>query len=82
MRRIDGRRCWRWGRFPWWARTSGFPGGFTILAEKCPNRRGVEAIIAHFAGRVATSRTNWTELDRGEFAACGWPADTRAIPDR
>jgi len=25
-----------------------FPGGFTISAEKCPNRRGVEKILAHF----------------------------------
>ena len=25
-----------------------FPGGFTIRAEKCPNRRGVEAIASHF----------------------------------
>ncbi|MFM8497795.1 MAG: 2Fe-2S iron-sulfur cluster-binding protein [Planctomycetia bacterium] len=30
-----------------------FPGGFTIRAEKCPNRKGVEAVIALFdpAGR-------------------------------
>ncbi|MDX1964530.1 MAG: 2Fe-2S iron-sulfur cluster-binding protein [Pirellulales bacterium] len=25
-----------------------FPGGFTIRAEKCPNRRGVEAVLAHY----------------------------------
>jgi NADH-quinone oxidoreductase subunit G len=25
-----------------------FPGGFTIRAEKCPNRRGVEAVVALF----------------------------------
>lgn len=25
-----------------------FPGGFTIRAEKCPNRRGVEAVATHF----------------------------------
>ena len=31
-----------------------FPKGFTICAEKCPNRRGVEAVIAHFAQRVTT----------------------------
>ncbi|MCE9547294.1 MAG: molybdopterin-dependent oxidoreductase [Planctomycetia bacterium] len=29
-----------------------FKNGFTIRAEKCPNRRGVEEVIAHFAGRV------------------------------
>jgi len=31
-----------------------FPSGFTIHAEKCPNRRGVEEVIRHFAGDVAT----------------------------
>lgn len=29
-----------------------FPAGFTIAAEKCPNCRGIERIIAHFAGKV------------------------------
>jgi NADH-quinone oxidoreductase subunit G len=28
------------------------PTKFTIRAEKCPNRRGVEAVLKHFAGRV------------------------------
>ena len=29
-----------------------YPGGFTIRAEKCPNRRGVEEVIAGIAGKV------------------------------
>jgi NADH-quinone oxidoreductase subunit G len=28
------------------------PTRFTIRAEKCPNRRGVEAVLRHFEGRV------------------------------
>src|SRR5207253_4777982 len=28
------------------------PTKFTIRAEKCPNRRGVEAVLAHFQGAV------------------------------
>jgi NADH-quinone oxidoreductase subunit G len=40
-----------------------FPGGFRISAEKCPNRRGVEAIIAHFTGRVTTFDEFLAELD-------------------
>ena len=32
-----------------------YPGGFTIRAEKCPNRRGVEEVIAGIAGQV----TGW-----------------------
>jgi NADH-quinone oxidoreductase subunit G len=35
-----------------------FASGFTIRAEKCPNRRGVEEIVAHFMGRVST----WEDL--------------------
>jgi len=42
-----------------------FPTGFTICAEKCPNRRGVEAIISHFARRVTTFDELLTELDTG-----------------
>ena len=40
-----------------------FPNGFTIRAEKCPNRRGVEAVVAHFMGRVATFDDLLPELD-------------------
>ena len=29
-----------------------FRNGFTIRAEKCPNRRGVEKIVAHFMDRI------------------------------
>ena len=31
-----------------------FKGGFTIRAEKCPNRRGVAEIVGHYMGRAAT----------------------------
>ncbi len=29
-----------------------FPGGFAIASEKCPNRRGVGAVLRHFTGGV------------------------------
>jgi NADH-quinone oxidoreductase subunit G len=29
-----------------------FPIGFTVFTEKCPNRRGVEAVLAHFTGKI------------------------------
>ncbi len=35
-----------------------YPSGFTIRAEKCPNRRGVEEIAKHFNGAL----TSWPEL--------------------
>ena len=37
-----------------------FPKGFIIKAEKCPNRRGVEQVIAHFGG---------ASMSFGDFAA-------------
>ncbi|MEN6405988.1 MAG: 2Fe-2S iron-sulfur cluster-binding protein [Thermoguttaceae bacterium] len=40
-----------------------FPSGFLISAEKCPNRRGVEAVLAHFAGRVASFDELLARLD-------------------
>jgi NADH-quinone oxidoreductase subunit G len=44
-----------------------FPGGFTVAAEKCPNRRGVEAVIARFAGKVTTLDAILPEIERGDF---------------
>jgi NADH-quinone oxidoreductase subunit G len=35
-----------------------FPNGFTIRAEKCPNRKGVEAIVARLCG----SLLNWGDF--------------------
>ena len=46
IRGLDPQAVLAWAR----CRSSGedeqFPSGFTIRAEKCPNRRGVEAVIA------------------------------------
>ncbi|MBX7167191.1 MAG: molybdopterin-dependent oxidoreductase [Pirellulales bacterium] len=46
-----------------------FRGGFTIRAEKCPNRRGVEEIIRHFTGRVLAFADLLPRLESGEFGA-------------
>ncbi len=44
-----------------------FPGGFVIAAEKCPNRRGVEEVIAHFTHRVDTIAQLLPALDGGQL---------------
>jgi len=44
-----------------------FPNGFTISAEKCPNRRGVEEVVAHFTGRVATFEELLLEIEQEEI---------------
>jgi NADH-quinone oxidoreductase subunit G len=56
-----------------------FPGGFVIAAEKCPNRRGVEAILGHFTHRRDTLDQLLPVLDRGEiggvWVAGGYKSD-------
>ncbi|MBN2024775.1 MAG: molybdopterin-dependent oxidoreductase [Pirellulales bacterium] len=54
IRSIDPEAILALGPVPTVGEDERFPGGFVISAEKCPNRRGVERILAHFAGRVAS----------------------------
>jgi NADH-quinone oxidoreductase subunit G len=53
-----------------------FPNGFTIRAEKAPNRRGVERVLAHFAGKVTPFDEFVQELDtktiRGVWVSGGY----------
>ncbi|NUQ62445.1 MAG: (2Fe-2S)-binding protein [Pirellulales bacterium] len=45
-----------------------FPNGFTVSAEKCPNRRGVEEIIARFqSGRITTFDAFPSQLKGGRI---------------
>ena len=65
VRRLDPQALLVLGFVPIVGEDERFPKGFTIRAEKCPNRRGVEAIIGHFADRVTTFAEFLPELDRG-----------------
>jgi NADH-quinone oxidoreductase subunit G len=42
---------------------------FTIRAEKCPNRRGIEAILKHFQGEVLTLDNAVAAAGKGEIQA-------------
>jgi NADH-quinone oxidoreductase subunit G len=44
------------------------PVKFTIRAEKCPNRRGVEAVVSHFQKNQASFADLLAACDRGEVA--------------
>lgn len=44
-----------------------FPNGFTISAEKCPNRRGVEEVVGHFMGRTPGPDDLLQAVDAGQF---------------
>ncbi len=46
-----------------------FKNGFSIRAEKCPNRRGVEEVVTHFMGQVATLDNLLIALQGGEPTA-------------
>ncbi|MCS7239023.1 MAG: 2Fe-2S iron-sulfur cluster-binding protein [Thermoguttaceae bacterium] len=52
IRQVDPRAPLVLGDVPQVGEDERFPGGFAIAREKCPNRRGVEEVIAHFIGRV------------------------------
>jgi NADH-quinone oxidoreductase subunit G len=43
------------------------PRPFTIHAEKCPNRKGVEAVLDHFEGKVVSYDELTRRANAGEF---------------
>ena len=51
------------------------PRPFTIHAEKCPNRRGVEAVLAHFQGHVIPFEAMAGRVEAGEFQALYFTSD-------
>ena len=65
VRSLDAEALLVLGRVPVVGEDQRFRSGFTISAEKYPNRRGVEAVLAHFAHRVMTFDELLPELDRG-----------------
>lgn len=53
IRGIDPQAVLALGPVPVVGKDERFPNGFVVSAEKCPNRRGVEEVLAHF-GPVRT----------------------------
>lgn len=41
------------------------PTRFTIRAEKCPNRKGVEAVLKHFTGEVTQFESILDQIEKG-----------------
>src|SRR5262245_18758889 len=62
------------------------PVKFTIRAEKCPNRRGVEEVWKHFEGKVHTfADVCWTAGEgkiKTAFVALSAPPDRRGVSDQ
>lgn len=65
-RQIDPEALVALGPVPVVGQDERFPGGFVISAEKCPNRRGVEEVIAHFMRRVPAFEEAVEAAGRGE----------------
>ncbi len=79
-RSFDPRAMLALGPVPVVGEDETYPGKFTIHAEKCPNRKGVENVLAHFCGgAIKTFEELLTELPNGQIKAAwvsgGYPSD-------
>jgi NADH-quinone oxidoreductase subunit G len=69
-RKFDPQAVLALGPVPVVGKDESFPGGFTIHAEKCPNRKGVEAVLSHFsAGSVKSFDELLAELPSSQIKA-------------
>lgn len=57
------------GKVPVTGEDEVFKSGFTIRAERCPNRKGIEEILKHFGGNTCDWAGLLTKVDSGELAA-------------
>jgi NADH-quinone oxidoreductase subunit G len=69
VRSIDPAAVLAMGPVPVVGKDERFRNGFTVRAEKCPNRRGVERILAGLAGTALCWAEFLDEVDRGEIRA-------------
>ena len=67
LRSIDRQATLVLGPAPTAGAEERYPGGFVVAAEKCPNRRGVEEVVAHFARRVDPLDRLFPALDAGRI---------------
>ena len=76
IRGIDPTAVLAVGPIPTAGKDEKFPNGFTIRAEKCPNRKGVEAVVSRLGGGLV----NWgdflgqAESFGGVWLAGGYPS--------
>lgn len=69
VRSIDPKAMIALGPTPIEGTDERFKTGFTIRAEKAPNRRGVEEVVAHFMGRVAKHDDVLAAIGKGTVKA-------------
>jgi NADH-quinone oxidoreductase subunit G len=78
-RKYDPQAVLALGPVPVVGKDEKFASGFTIHAEKCPNRKGVEAVLNKFSERLVTFEELLTELDSGTIRAA-WVAGAYPQP--
>jgi len=69
VRDVDPRAVVAMGPIPQRGADERFANGFTIRAEKCPNRRGIEEIVAHFMDRIVGWNDVLEQVGAEPFAA-------------
>ena len=69
VRDIDSQALLALGPIPMEGEDETFPSGFTIRAEKCPNRRGVEAVISGLRQKLVTFDDLVDKVSAEEFGA-------------
>jgi NADH-quinone oxidoreductase subunit G len=69
IRGIDPQAVLALGPVPREGQDETFKNGFTIRAEKCPNRRGIEELLRHLSGEVLDWNGLLAKVDGGEIAA-------------
>lgn len=78
VRSIDAEALIAVGPIPTEGQDERFANGFTIRAEKCPNRKGVEAVASRMNGGLAGWDEFLTRIESGEYKAVwltgGYPA--------
>jgi NADH-quinone oxidoreductase subunit G len=67
LRGIDKNAMLGLGPIPVVGEDEHFPKGFTIHAEKCPNRLGVENVLAHFTGKIVPFERLVEAVEKGEL---------------
>ena len=69
-RKFDSEAVLSLGPLPIIGEDETFPGKFTIHAEKCPNRKGVEAVLVHYCGgQITTFEELLEQLSAGKIKA-------------
>jgi NADH-quinone oxidoreductase subunit G len=71
LRQIDPKALLTVGPIPTVGQDETFPNGFTIRAEKCPNRKGVEAVVSRMAGGLVPLDDFLSQLE-SEHSAAVW----------